>query len=119
MLASECIAFCVLSIFFSFSSRTAVVRQPPYSPDLHQLEGTFRWSTAVDKAFQVLRSRFTSPILQVPDLKCQIVVEVDVLAVGVWGRPFPKVSTPLASSPTTFLLLERNNNIRNWELFLT
>ena len=44
----------------------------------------FCWTPGADKAFQVLRSRFTNaPILQTPDPDRQFVVEVDASDIGV------------------------------------
>ena len=71
----------------------------------------FKWTPGAEGAFQTLKARFTSaPILHVPDLERQFIVEVDVSDTGV-GAVHPCAFFSRRLTPA-----ERNYDIRNWEL---
>lgn len=82
----------------------------------------FRWSHAADTAFQTLKNRFSSaPILQVPDIERQFVVEVDASDVGVGAVLSQRAAVDQKLHPCAFfsrrlLPAERNYDIGNREL---
>lgn len=78
-------------------------------------ETPFQSSPAVDKAFHILRLRFTSVlILQMPGTELQLVFEVDS---SDEGRELSFPNTPRWSTSSTPVpsSAEKNYNISNWE----
>lgn len=82
----------------------------------------FKWNPAADKAFQMLKTRFTSaPILRLPDENLQFVVEVDASDVGVGAvlsqrSPEDGKMHPCAFFSRRLTTSEQNYDIGNREL---
>ena len=82
----------------------------------------FRWNPAADKAFETLKTRFTSaPILQMPDPDREFVVEVDASDVGVGAVLSQRAASDGKLHPCAFYSrrlssAEQNYDIGNREL---
>jgi len=77
----------------------------------------FCWTPVVEMAFEYLKTWFTSPsILQVPDLNCQFIVEVDASDVGVGALLSQRAAVDQKLHPCAFFSAKRNYDIGNWEL---
>ncbi|KAF7640569.1 hypothetical protein LDENG_00034530, partial [Lucifuga dentata] len=82
----------------------------------------YKWTSAAEKAFRDLKSRFTSsPILQMPESDRQLVVDVDASDVGVGAILSQRSAADQKLHPCAFFSrrltpAEKNYDIGNREL---
>lgn len=80
----------------------------PTGHSLTSLTIQFQWTPTAERAFETFKTRVTSaPILQIPDLDRQLIMEVDILDIGIDLLP---------EAPPLCFFLERNYDILNQKL---
>ena len=76
------------NFYRKFISNFSTVVAPLH--DLTSIQTPFQWSPVAEWSFSRLKQSFsTAPVLVLPDLQCQFVVEVDASDVGVGAVPSP------------------------------